>query len=52
MLGNDDHARAVLRPPEFGEVSRHGRLIVRDQDAAVTGRDGEDIIILQAGQTC
>jgi hypothetical protein len=42
----------VLRPHEFGEVSRHGRLIVRDQDAAVTGSDAEHILILHAGQTC
>ncbi len=51
MLGNDDQARAVLRPHEFGEVSRHGRLIVRDQDASVTCGDGENVLILQAGQT-
>ena len=52
MLGNDDHARAVLRLHEFGEVSRHGRPIVRDKDATITSRDAENIPILQAGQSC
>jgi hypothetical protein len=40
----------VLRPHEFGEVSRHGRLIVRDQYAAITPGDGENILILEPGQ--
>jgi len=33
-------------------MSRHRRLIVRDQDAAIAWRDGKDFLILQAGQTC
>jgi hypothetical protein len=52
MLRNDDQAKAALRPHELAKVSRHGRLVMGDQDAAIACGEGEDFVVLEAGQTC
>jgi len=51
VLGNDDQARAAPRANELTEVTGHRRLVVRDQDAAVTRGVGENFLILKTGET-
>ena len=51
MLRNDDQAGTAPRPRELDEVSRHGRLVVRDQDAAIAGGESKDVVVLEAGKT-
>ena len=50
MLRNHDQARTVLRSHELAEVSRHGRLVMRDDDAAIACGQGEHVVVVEAGQ--
>ena len=50
MLRNDEKPRTALCPHEFPEVSRHGCLIVRHEDAAIACRTDKDFPVVEAGQ--
>ena len=51
MLRNDEESRTALCSHELPEVSRHGRLVVRHEDAAIACRKGKDFSVVQARQT-
>src|SRR6266542_399030 len=51
-VGERRSGRGYVATAPTREESRHGRLIVRDQDAAITRGDGENVLILQTSQTC
>jgi hypothetical protein len=50
VLRDDDEARARLGRDEAGEVSRHRRLVVADEDPVLPGGKCEDRGVGQSGQ--
>lgn len=52
MLRNDEKPRITLHPHELPEVSRHGRLVMRHEDAAIACGTGKHFLVGEACQPC